>query len=291
MAEDAWGRWGEADEAGAVNLIGAAQVVAAAELVREGRVLSLAQPISPRMPISDHRAPLQHFMARDGGDYAAGARARGGFQFAEDTVIMSLHTGTHVDALCHCWYGDHLYNGHSGNSVRSVSRAERCGIEKMPPTVTRGVLVDCVAARGGPLADGEAIGAAEIQAVLARTGIVLRQGDAVLLRTGWQERALPGGPVDYGSEPGLDVAAAEWLAGQDIALVGADNFAIEAMPFPQGEIFPVHQRLIRDFGIPLLEGLLLTELADSGAAEFLFMLAPLPVKGGTASPVTPLAVL
>jgi hypothetical protein len=68
-----WGRWGADDEAGALNLIGAREVQRAAALVRTGQVLNLAQPLSPRTPVPHHRAGLQHFMGRDGGDYAAGA--------------------------------------------------------------------------------------------------------------------------------------------------------------------------------------------------------------------------
>ena len=100
---NAWGRWGTDDEAGALNHIGVAQVQRAAALVRTGQVIRLAQPLSRHTPVPAHRTGLQHFMGRDGGDYAAGAGRPGGFQFAEDTVVMPLHIGTHIDALCHAW--------------------------------------------------------------------------------------------------------------------------------------------------------------------------------------------
>ncbi len=111
--KDAWGKWGEADERGALNHIGAPQVRNAAQLVRQGRTMSLAQQISASMPVPSSRPGVMHFMNRDGGDYAAGRRRPGGFQFADDTVVMPLHAGTHLDALCHCWYDDTLYNGFS----------------------------------------------------------------------------------------------------------------------------------------------------------------------------------
>jgi len=134
MAREAWGRWGAADEAGAPNRIGREQVRLAASLVRTGQVVSLAQPLSPASPVPKHRAGMQHFMGRDGGDYAAGAKRPGGFQFAEDTVVLPLHLGTHMDALCHAWCDDHLYNGFLGSTVRSTTRALRCGAEKLPPS-------------------------------------------------------------------------------------------------------------------------------------------------------------
>ncbi len=288
MSQDNWHRWGPDDERGALNHIGDAEVRAAAGLVRSGQVLSLAQPLSPRTPVPEHRAGVQHFMGRDGGDYAAGARRPGGFQFAEDTVVLPLHIGTHIDALCHAWYDDALYNGFPGDGTRSNTGASRCGIDKMGPIAGRGVLLDVAALRGAPLADGVSIGAAELEQAEARAGVRVGKGDIVLIRTGWAERA---GAKSFNAEPGLNVEAGLWLAERDIAVLGADNYAVEVLPFPTGFVFPVHQRLIRDFGIPLLEGLVLGGLASTGRHEFMFAASPLPVVGGTGSPISPMAVL
>lgn len=290
MARESWGRWGAEDEIGAPNLIGAEQVRLAASLVRTGQVVSLAQPISDRMPVPAHRAGVMHFMGRDGGDYAAGAKRPGGFQFAEDTVVLPLHIGTHIDALCHAWCDDHLYNGFPGATVRSTTGALRCGIEKMPALVTRGVLLDIVRLRGRVVTPGDAIGRAELEAAAAQAGVTLKAGDAVLIRTGWQE-SQTAHAADFNVEPGIDVGAALWLASCGVAMVGADNFAIEVLPFPPGTVFPVHQRLIRDYGIPLLEGMVLRPLAEAGGTAFLFVATPLPVVGGTGSPIAPVAVL
>ena len=291
MAKEAWGRWGPEDEAGAPNLIGPEQVRLAAGLVRTGQVFSLAQTISDKLPIPPHRPGLMHFMGRDGGDYAAGAKRPGGFQFAEDTVIFPVHLGTHVDALCHAWCDDHLYNGFPGNSVRSTTRALRCGVEKMPPLVTRGVLLDIVRLRGAPAPSGDTVGLEELQAASAQAGVTIREGDAVLIRTGWLESQAGAAPPDFNREPGIDVAGALWLAESGVAVVGADNFAVEAIPFPPGTAFPVHQRLIRDYGIPLMEGLVLKPLGEAGAGAFLFAAMPLPIAGATGSPVAPVAIL
>jgi kynurenine formamidase len=290
VAREAWGRWGAEDEVGAPNLIGPEQVRLAASLVRTGRVISLSQPISSLTPVPKHRAGALHLMSRDGGDYAAGAKRPGGFQFAEDTVVLPLHLGTHIDALCHAWCDDHLYNGFPGDTVRSTTGALRCGIDKMPPLVTRGVLLDIVRLRGAVAAPGDAIGRAELERAAALSGVTLQQGDAVLIRTGWLESQTTR-DVDFNAEPGIDVEAALWLASRDVAMVGADNFAIETLPFPAGTVFPVHQRLIRDYGVPLLEGMVLRPLAEAGGTAFLLVVTPLPVMGGTGSPVAPVAVL
>jgi kynurenine formamidase len=268
MAKEAWGRWGEGDERGAINRIDHETVKGAARLVREGRVISLAQPLSTATPLPKHRTPMMHLMGRDGGDYAAGGKRPGGFQFAEDTVLLPAHFATHIDALCHAWYDDQLYNGFSGNSIRSTTGALHCGIDKMGPIVSRGVLLDLVRLKGAPLAPGTAIGKSDIRVALEAVGVELQEGDALLIRTGWLESVLAAGEADFNAEPGIDVAAAEYLAEAGVAMIGADNFAVEVIPFATGKVFPVHQRVIRDYGIPLLEGAVLQPLADAGATVF-----------------------
>ena len=287
----AWNRWGPQDERGSLNFIGPDEVRRATALVRTGEVLRLAQLLSSKTPVPGHRCGLQHFMGRDGGDYASGAGRPGGFQFAEDSVVMPLHIGTHVDALCHAWYDDKLYNGYLGDTIRSTTGANRLGVEKMPPIVTRGVLLDMVRLKGRVLADGESITPADMDAAAAQAGVQPGRGDAVLLRTGWLESQKGVKNVSFNEEPGIDVDAAMWLVERDVAIVGADNFAIEVLPFPNGKVFPVHQRLIRDYGMPLLEGMMLDPLVASGRYEFLFIASPLPIVGGTGSPLAPVAVL
>ena len=160
----------------------------------------------------------------------------------------------------------------------------------MGPIVGRGVLLDVFAQRG-PLGKGASIGRADLESAAKAGGFEPAKGDIVLIRTGWQQAQAGRTDIDFNEEPGLDVEAALWLAERDVAVVGADNFAIEAIPFPPGTAFPVHQRLIRDYGIALLEGLVLEPLAATGRASFLFMACPLPMIGGTGSPITPVVVL
>jgi len=291
MAKEAWYRWGKSDERGAFNLADAACTCAAAALVRTGRVISLAQPLSARTPVPAPRAGLMHLMNRDGGDYAAGAKRPDGFQFAEDTLVLATHTGTHIDALCHVWYDDELYNGFSCHSIRSTSGAAHCGVDKLGPIVTTGILFDVMRHRDRPLALGEAISASDLQRCVDKSVLGRLAGAAVLIRTGWLEAYGADADAYFKGEPGIDEDAALWLAESGVAVIGADNFAIEPLPFPAGRVFPVHKRLLRDFGIPLIEGLQLKELGEASVTQFLFAAAPLPVVGATASPLSPIAVL
>jgi kynurenine formamidase len=287
-----WGRWGADDQVGALNLVTPEVTRRAVALVREGRTLSLAQPLGPASPAPPHRPRPARFMDRDAGDYALGARTPGGFRFAEDTVQFPSHSGTHVDALSHAWAGEQLYNGHPQSSTRSNRGAQRCGAENLVPVATRGVLVDLVAATGGPLPPSAPVGPADIERAIAEQGVSPEPGDAVLLRTGWWEARRAGGSGDgFANEPGITGEAAEWLAARDVAIVGADNYAVEVQTAEPG--FPAHLVLLHRHGVPLIENLELAGLAAAlgGRSTFLLVFAPLPLVGSTGSPVTPVAVL
>lgn len=284
-----WGTFGEQDERGALNLLSADLVRDAAGLVRNGEVIQLGQSIGARTPIPPHRLRAARFMDRDGGDYAVGAKRPGGFQFAEDTVLLPTHIGTHIDALAHVWHSDLLYNGFPGGSVRSTTGAQRCGADKLGPIIGRGVMIDMAASTC--LEVGEEITAGMLRKRLAEQGDALQPGDIVLIRTGWLERHRDDADAYFQGEPGPDLGAGRWLAEQGAAVVGCDNFAVEPLPFPEGQVFPVHQYLIRDCGIPLLEGLELEGLAETSRSVFLFVALPLRLEGCTASPLNPVAVL
>lgn len=287
MAER-WGRWGADDEIGAPNLVGPEQVKAAGAMIAQGRILRLGMDLGPATVVPPHRKRVERHMTRDGGDYAAGARRPGGFQFAEEVWSFAAHSGTHIDALSHAWYDDEIYNGFPGAGTRTTTGAKRCGAEKLTPLVTRGVLLDV--APGSSLPASTPVTAARLQATAEAAGVTLRPGDVVLIRTGWVG-AMIGDPAGYcDHEPGIDLGAAQWLADADVAAVGADNYAIEAQPSAPGTMFPVHQLLLRDCGIPLIENMVLDALAAEGVAEFCFVAAPLPLVGGTAGPVSPLAI-
>jgi kynurenine formamidase len=287
-----WGRWGTADERGALNLVTPERVLEALRLPVHGRLYSLGQSIQGRgVPMISDRPPPIHLFRVDGGDYATGAPDSNGCRSAEDYLIMGMHGHTtHLDALGHVWSGEELYNGFPDATVRSTGM-RRCGIDKAGPIATRGVLLDLARWKGVEhLEAGGSVRAADLDACAAAQGVQVGGGDAVLLRTGW--------PLVYATDPagyerawpGIGLEAAAWLAERDVVLVGADNPAVETRPFPKGTTAPVHQLLLRDHGIYLLELLDLEALAADAAHQFLFLTLPLRIRGATASPVNPVAI-
>jgi kynurenine formamidase len=116
-------------------------------------------------------------------------------------------------------------------------------------------------------------------------------GDAIFIHTGWG--TLWGKDnARYGrSNPGIGVAAAEWLARQDPMLLGADTAPVEISPNPDRELsLPVHQIALVVNGIHLLENVKLDELAAKGIDQFAFVMQPLKIQGGTGSTVSPAAI-
>ncbi|HKF77761.1 MAG TPA: cyclase family protein [Candidatus Dormibacteraeota bacterium] len=291
----AWGRWGDDDERGALNLVDEAAVLRGLAAARRGLVVPLGLPVQARrVPVLPPRPPVLHTMLVDGADFEAGAR-RGpdGAQFADDHLSLACHSGTHVDALSHVARDGVMYNGIPAREVRSATGARRLGIERVGGVVCRGVLLDVqglVAEAGGTLEAGDAITVERLEGALERAAVRLEPGDAVLVRTGWLARFDERDAGWYRGEPGVDVDAARWLADRGAVLVGADNFAVEVVPAASGGL-PVHLAMLQERGVYLLELVDLEPLAATGATTFAFVMAPLRITGGVGSPVNPLAIV
>ncbi len=285
----AWGRWGTQDQRGAANLLTPERVLAALRTASSGRVYSLAIPIrGSGMPLVGGRQAPLHFMTQDGGDYAARGKATG-TMVADDFLALCPSTATHVDALAHVWADGLAYNGVDGNTITSQG-AQRLGIEHAGPFVTRGVMLDVPRQRGlDALPASSPIDAAELAACALAQRVEIRAGDAVLVRTGWQSAYAAGTGWEL-REPGITLDAAHWLVERDVCAVGADNAGVEVQPAAEGRGIPVHVELLRNRGIYLFELCALDELARDCVYEFCFIAVPLPIEGGIASPVTPLAI-
>ena len=282
-----WGRWGAEDERGTANLLSEAGVLAATRLVTRGKVYALAAPLSPDGPNLPTRRPTWHVVTTRG-------RPSGGDDMsADDMLAMHTHGTTHIDALCHIYVADTLYNGHPASSLTPFG-ALRCGIDTVGPLVGRGVLLDIARWRGvEALGGGEAIEPDELDACAAAQGVEPRAGDVVLVRTGWQ-RLFHQGPEAraryYASEPGPTGACGAWFRERDIVALGADNPGVEVVTSWSAPL-PLHRAVIWGCGGYLLEFLELDELAADRVYEFLFVAAPLRIDGGVGSPLVPLAIV
>jgi kynurenine formamidase len=213
---------------------------------------------------------------------------------ADDALVVSAHgTTTHLDALSHMWTGDQLYNGHPADRVRSYG-ATRCGIDKLPGIVARGVFFDVPGLLGVPHLPAEHRVTPDELAGCIRDSL-LRPGDVAVIRTGWPAVFAHDPDAYWAGQPGLSAAAGRWLAERDVAVVACDNAAISGLNARGGSDEPLeddlHLLFLWRHGIYLAEMLWLEELAAAEPEEFLFIAAPLAIEGGTGSAINPLAVL
>jgi len=255
------------------------------------RVIDLAQPLVNGMPGSPNHPAFQLALQRRHGDVV---RADGG-SAANEVIVLGGHVGTHIDALAHVSQDGLLYGGVDCRDAVAGGRFAVHGVEMIAPMVCPGVLLDVAAAHGSEcLPGGYGVTADDLREAARRGGVRLSAGGVCLIRTGWARWWSQ--PERYlGREsgvPGVTEDGARWLAEHGVRAAGTDTTAFDRIPPGTGHaVLPAHRILLVENGIHIIEHLLLEELAQCGAAEFVFVLAPLKLVGATGSPVRPLALL
>ena len=287
-----WGRWGDDDERGALNLITDAKRAQAAALVREGRSVSCARSLPVGRGLETTQA--QHFMMIGGDQVSADTP----FAFAMDYFAIAPHgtATTHLDALCHIFHEGRIYNGYSKDEVRTDGAHKNDIMAGADGIVSRGVLLDIPPLRDAEwLEVGERITVAELEAAEARQGVRAESGDILLVATGRDARMAAKGPgAPFDGLAGLDASCLPWLRERDVAVIGCDGVT-DALPSGiEDWPMPLHLVAIANMGVHLIDNLslerLLSACRERDRYEFLFALAPLHLEGGTASPVNPLAI-
>lgn len=260
------------------------------ELAAACRVYDLAQPFANGMPQSPNHPRFHLALARRHGDSVR----EGGGSAAAEILVLGGHVGTHVDALCHVSQDGLLHGGVDAADAQRGGRFSALGIDTVDPFVSRGLLLDVAALHGlDVLAPGTVVTAADLEACAERAGVSPREGDVVLVRTGWARHwDDPQAFVGLASGvPGPGPEAAAWLAEHGVRATGADTIAYEALAPGAGHArLPVHRLLLVERGIHIIETLQLEDLARDRVSEFLFVAAPLKLVGGTGSPLRPLAL-
>ena len=126
---------------------------------------------------------------------------------------------------------------------------------------------------------------------MARQSVQIREGDGVIIHTGFGTLWGKDNARYVRGNPGLGTAAAEFICARNPILMGADTPPVEVNPSKGGPNLPVHQIALVVNGVHLLENLKLDVLATKNRAEFALILQPLKIQGGTGSTVAPVAIL
>ena len=260
-------------------------------LLEHAKVYDLGQPLEPSIPVSPNHPGFRLALMRRHGDMV---RADGG-SAANEMFVMGGHVGTHMDALAHVSHNGKLFGGIDAYENQIGGRFKKLGIDSVQPVVCRGILLDIAGLKNvATLSPGTGIAADDLRRAAEREGITPRQGDAVLVRSGWS--ANWANPSTYiGLEagvPGVDSSGAELIASWGARVTGHDSVAYEQIrPGVGHSLLPVHRILLVEHGIHIVENLNLDALARDQVYEFLFMVSPLKMVGATGSPVRPVAVI
>ena len=294
-----WGRWGDDDEIGTLNLIDADARRRGAAAVKSGQPFPLALPlhadgiqmgfVAGRINPVRTMISLNHPLGPD----PDGVRA------SDDMVTMGLQAATHWDALAHVSYGGHIYNGFPAASITVEDGASKCGIDKVGALVTRGVLLDLPRALGvDEVAADHAVTGEDLDACAELAKVAVQPGDVVLLRTGQARHLLKRRPdklaYTYPS-PGPSVRSVEWFRRHDVAAVATDTMVFEVYPYEDPEAdLPVHLLHLVEMGMTQGQNFVLEDLAvacaEDGRYDFLLAATPEPFKGGLGAPVAPVAL-
>ncbi|MBS1177678.1 MAG: putative cyclase [Proteobacteria bacterium] len=293
QAQTPWypSKWGPNDQLGAANYLTPAVALEAAKLVKTGKTYSLGITVNTTTPAFPPRT-CSIYIVQPGQQGASEGLGPTKTTYNDDILNCWTGIGTQLDGLGHIGVGERFYNGNKWQEFGNISGLKKLSADKVPPFVTRGVLLDMAAYLGVDVVkEGTAFNKAEIDGAAAKQGVTIRQGDVVIFHTGWLS-LIEKDPKRFGSvEPGLGREGARHLVSKGVVAIGADTWGLEAIPFEKDAgIFEVHQILLPMSGTYILENINTAELAKDKAYEFLFVLGQSKYEGSVQSMINPVAI-
>src|SRR5262252_6460152 len=238
------------------------------------RIYELSYAMAPSMPVYHQHIPYSLALHRRHGDPHP-VKRKDGSSFANEIIVTSGHSGTHIDALGHFSRDGCLHGGFKATEVETREGLRELHAAEIPPIFQSAVVVDVAAARGVDcLQAAEEVSVDDIEKALALTGARIRAGDAVLIRTGWSKHWSDAATFNgsRGGMPGPGETAARWLVSSGARLDGSDTPGFECLPWPGSSVHPI---MLVDEGIHIMENLNLDEIARARHDRVLFVALPL----------------
>jgi kynurenine formamidase len=228
--------------------------------LRSGRLIDLSHTLEEHIPSYPTHSKYFHDMW---GSYWHGGRS------LTYQLVMNEHNGTHVDAPAHF--------------ISDAKPQAHVTIENVPLTrlIGRGVRIVCRECK-----EGDYVSKAFVAEWEQQHG-ALQAGDIVIFDFGWAARwALRPNDKGYLTDwPGVSLEAAEYLLEKQVAAIGVDTLS----PDPPAALAakPLHP-VVLEKQMLIIENLCnLDELPDF----FLFLALPLKIRGGSGSPIRPIALV
>ncbi|MFB6417806.1 cyclase family protein [Bradyrhizobium tunisiense] len=291
-ADDDWckSKWGPNDEIGAANILTPQLAQEAAKLVKTGKSYPLAIETSSKSAAYGPRS-WSVLIVQPGQNGGATFGPNKG-TYNDDIIMGWVGVGSQIDGLGHFGIDNVYYNCNRSVDFAQINGLTKLGVEKIPPFVTRGIVLDMASYYGTDIVkEGTAFNEKEIDEQARRQGIEIRSGDVVLFHTGWAKLESQDSKRFLSGEPGLGRNGASYLASKGVVAVGADQYGLEVIPFEKDAgVFEVHQILLAKNGVYILEGMNTAPLVADKAWEFMFVLGAARIKGGVQALINPVAI-
>jgi kynurenine formamidase len=284
-------KFGAGDQVGNLNYLTPEKTLAATKLVTRGKAYRLGIETNKSTPAYPPRTfSLTVLQPGQAGGTSLGPTK---LTYNDDIISGWVGVGSQLDGLAHIGVDNVYYNCLKGAEIAQADGMKKLGIEQVPAIATRGVLLDMAGFLGmDPVKEGTAFNRAEIEGAMKKQGVsAIERGDVVLFYTGWTKLIGQDNKRYNGGEPGLGLEGAKYLASLGVAMVGADTWGLEVVPFEKGAgVFEVHQVLIPQNGIYILENMNTEEMVKDRAWEFLFTLGPSRITGAVQAIINPIAI-
>ena len=284
-------KFGPNDEVGNLNHVTPAKTLAASKLVTRGKAYRLGIETNKDTPAFTPRTFSLTIVqpAQTAGSSLGPTKTT----YNDDIIAGWVGIGSQLDGLGHIGVDNLYYNCNKAAEFAMTDGLKKLGIEKVPAVATRGVLLDMAGYFNAEVVkEGTAFNRAEIEGALKRQGVKsIEKGDVVLFYTGWTKLIGKDNKRYSSVEPGLGVEGAKYLASLEVAMIGADNWGLEVIPFEKNAgVFEVHQILLPLNGIYILENMNTEEMVNDQAWEFLFTLGPSRITGAVQAMINPIAI-
>ena len=282
---------GKDDQIGNANYVTPAKVLQAVRTITKGKTYALGIETNKDTPAFPPRS--FSITITQPGQQGGGTLGPTKTTYNDDIIAGWVGIGSQLDGLGHIGIDSTYYNCNEAKDFAQAGGLTKLGIEKFPAFATRGILLDMAGLMGTDVVkEGTAFNRPEIEAAMRRQGVrSIEQGDVVLFYTGWT-KLIGKDNKRYGSvEPGLGKDGASYLASLKVAAVGSDTWGLEVVPFEKDVgVFEVHQILLTQNGIYILENIETSEMVKDQAWEFLFTLGPSRITGAVQAIVNPIAI-
>jgi len=284
-------KFGPNDQVGNLNYVTAEKTLAATKLVTKGKAYRLGIETNKDTPAFPPRSFALIIVqpGQNNGTSLGPTKTT----YNDDIIMGWVGIGSQLDGLGHIGIDGVYYNCNNAADFAQADGLRKLGTEQVPAIATRGIVLDMAGYLNTEMvSEGTAFNRAEIEGAMKRQGLkAIERGDVVLFYTGWTKLIGKDNKRYNSGEPGLGRDGARYLAEREVAMVGADNWGLEVLPFEKDAgVFEVHQILLPMNGIYILENMNTEELVKDQAWEFLFTLGPARITGTVQAIINPIAI-